>query len=1049
MLKVTILALALVGASLTSSAQIFEPEGLNMPGAWNSWVNPPNVPALGGIQVAGGTLLLNTQLPTRRYQTTIHVANPGGDITGGAFFWLFTSGPTGTPYANKWSNANVTINTLQTYTFGHSNNNTVTVTNGKYYTVNFRDVGYLNTDAIFMETSSVPMSITGVTQNPLPGSVTDADPVQVTVTTNANPSSEEIVYVRYSTDNFVTSSLLPVTIATMSGSTTIPTQTGGTSVKYYVMTTTVPTPSSDHDMYTIRHDNNGGSNYSYTVPAPVYTVTATAGPGGLISPSGGVAVTAGDSVTFTITALSGYTGDQLIIDGVPGPHQASYTFTNVNAAHTIHATFKAAVTFRVNMKVAMESGIFRPDLGDQVFVRGAFNSWGTDDELSDGDTDSIYTKQIMLGQNQTYAYKYFKTLRGGVDWETFGGDRSVGVDTLPLVLSPVYFSNIGPPVNVTFQVNMSVQMLEGTFDPLTDVVTVRGSFNDWGNSTNNPDTLSDGDLDSVYTKTIPLAASQQIQYKFWKSPDDYEPTVSNRIFEVPSGDAVIPVAFFDDDNVPGPPVIVANPTSIDFGTVLVGSFALDSIQVSNAGTIALSIASATGPDPQFAVVPNGPLSIAPGESFTFFVTFAPAAPGAKSGSIVFVHDATNQPTPYEVNVSGFGADTTNILLLSVTPDTLIAKDPIKGKPLKPVKRGKGYPNWANLMYEVVTQGGFQPGASESDSAGGMVIGISHMKFLGSKWKPDKDSSKVRAWVRLTKYNPSKGLGTSSVAIQKTLEDKTGTHTEPARGLDSTGNPGNEKRKPMVKEHSKLPPKKHNNVLFAQLVALKMNIAASQMGKIPSGFGDLIFDLDGNSFDEMSVMEISEKADSMMTYWKGYTPADYEELHWVVSAINAAFAGPLDTLSFEVDNKLVLAGKVALGSVSFMKAPSPFVPTRIDPTTTETESWEDEDFDDEEFEESATPVAAKLYQNYPNPFNPSTIIGFRLRETSLVSVRIYNLLGQEVATLLNHEELDAGYQTLDFHATGLSTGIYFYRIDAQGLEDDGFRTIEARKMLLVK
>ncbi len=71
---------------------------------------------------------------------------------------------------------------------------------------------------------------------------------------------------------------------------------------------------------------------------------------------------------------------------------------------------------------------------------------------------------------------------------------------------------------------------------------------------------------------------------------------------------------------------------------------------------------------------------------------------------------------------------------------------------------------------------------------------------------------------------------------------------------------------------------------------------------------------------------------------------------------------------------------------------------------------------------------KLMQNYPNPFNPSTIIAFTLPNATFVSLKVYDLLGKEVATLVN-EELQSGYHQVNFNAKDLSGGVYFYTIKA--------------------
>ncbi len=83
----------------------------------------------------------------------------------------------------------------------------------------------------------------------------------------------------------------------------------------------------------------------------------------------------------------------------------------------------------------------------------------------------------------------------------------------------------------------------------------------------------------------------------------------------------------------------------------------------------------------------------------------------------------------------------------------------------------------------------------------------------------------------------------------------------------------------------------------------------------------------------------------------------------------------------------------------------------------------------------------LNQNYPNPFNPSTVISFSLPERQSVSLNVYNLLGQKVASVLN-KEMDAGNYNLTFEAGNLSAGIYFYTLKAGNF-------VNTKKMMLLK
>jgi len=81
----------------------------------------------------------------------------------------------------------------------------------------------------------------------------------------------------------------------------------------------------------------------------------------------------------------------------------------------------------------------------------------------------------------------------------------------------------------------------------------------------------------------------------------------------------------------------------------------------------------------------------------------------------------------------------------------------------------------------------------------------------------------------------------------------------------------------------------------------------------------------------------------------------------------------------------------------------------------------------EVEVNSIPVRFSLEQNYPNPFNPSTIIKFQIPEAGFVSLKIYNVLGNEVATLV-YEEKHAGNHEVRFNASALSSGTYLYKLD---------------------
>ena len=88
-----------------------------------------------------------------------------------------------------------------------------------------------------------------------------------------------------------------------------------------------------------------------------------------------------------------------------------------------------------------------------------------------------------------------------------------------------------------------------------------------------------------------------------------------------------------------------------------------------------------------------------------------------------------------------------------------------------------------------------------------------------------------------------------------------------------------------------------------------------------------------------------------------------------------------------------------------------------------------------------PAGFAVSQNYPNPFNPSTEIIYSLPKAGMVTLRIFDILGREVATLVNERE-DAGEHTVQWNAEGYPSGVYFYRIVAGDF-------LETRKMVLMK
>lgn len=96
----------------------------------------------------------------------------------------------------------------------------------------------------------------------------------------------------------------------------------------------------------------------------------------------------------------------------------------------------------------------------------------------------------------------------------------------------------------------------------------------------------------------------------------------------------------------------------------------------------------------------------------------------------------------------------------------------------------------------------------------------------------------------------------------------------------------------------------------------------------------------------------------------------------------------------------------------------------------------------------TPKEFSLDQNYPNPFNPGTNIRFSIPKSAYVTLKVFDVLGKEVAQLVN-ENLNAGTYNYNFEASKLSSGVYLYRITVYSDRNQADNFTETRKMILTK
>ncbi len=283
-----------------------------------------------------------------------------------------------------------------------------------------------------------------------------------------------------------------------------------------------------------------------------------------------------------------------------------------------------------------------------------------------------------------------------------------------------------------------------------------------------------------------------------------------------------------------------------------------------------------------------------------------------------------------------------------------------------------------------------------------------------------DSSGTYGWIRY-----------------KTADRKFFPHGDSSRCFDYIIS-GNGNRHPFLGELKNPHVKKHDNHLLGELHALKLAVIANDSGVTQpdtpaTRLGDLIYNDLSNSGDpanNRTIRQVIAFVDSALTYCTHFVAADYFPLDSAVSRINRAFDGPYVAVSLK---PFVLAGTNPLPAFLHPNpAAAPVAQHRVDVSVAD-----------------ETPQQAQLFQNYPNPFNPTTTIEFSLPVRSVVTLDVYNILGQKVATLLDRQDMDEGAQSVDFDASRLSSGVYFYRITAMSTDANVPSYHAVKRMVVMK
>ncbi len=255
---------------------------------------------------------------------------------------------------------------------------------------------------------------------------------------------------------------------------------------------------------------------------------------------------------------------------------------------SMHSASSVPVTFQVNMDYQINAtATFVPATGT-VTCRGSFNNWGTGFVLTNslGNTNLYQGTIDIAGTAGTvieYKFVYDNNDTQGAHWETVGTpNRYFKLGDAPLVLPIAYYGDVwwgGTTVDISFKLDMSAQIGAGNFNPATDLVEVRGSFNGWASGTTMTNDPAQPHLYSgTYTEAeMPPGAIREYKFVYvdigyqahWESlPSHFR---ENRSFIVPTANLELPVVYFSDAS--GFPIKAAVYFQLDMSAqAVIGSF---------------------------------------------------------------------------------------------------------------------------------------------------------------------------------------------------------------------------------------------------------------------------------------------------------------------------------------------------------------------------------------------------------------------------------------------------------------------------------------------
>lgn len=595
-------------------------------------------------------------------------------------------------------------------------------------------------------------------------------------------------------------------------------------------------------------------------------------------------------------------------------------------------------------------------------------------------------------------------------------------------------------VNVTFKVNMKVQAKKEFFKPATDKVTIPGGFNNWLNEppANTDKVMDDADGDSIYTKTIAIDKAQaNYEYKYniglgWDGKDELGGK-PNRKITTPAADSTLDAVWFNDEQMPsGAPANVTFEINMKLPAKADANFLTRKVFVAGDftdwGTSAIEMTDANN-DTVYTV--TTPINSAKLIQYKFIHS----AGAASAGTWESMDNRKNWIVDSNQTISKFWEDK--------NPNVTLAD--------------------GNIFFEVDMSVAAEIGVFNSNVDSVQIRGA----FNG--WN---DSQPERSHLNQDPGNPNAWY--LNIPLVKQVLNDTLAYKffikNPAGGQQYS-NTGWE-----VPIGKTITIDRNRPVVFmgspTQAAPIAYFDGIHKDWVIPSGTTvNVEFSVDMTPATQAATQGsnpvFNPATDTV--YWIPRHPMYYalRKLEWTTDQrvlrlldpdLDKIYKGTL-TINGPAFNGF-LYNYAYTSAIGFVQedggqqgARVRFIgqtggPRKFDsPWTMPKDVWTNGEKPEEAGpltlvrDNGITALTYQLHQNYPNPFNPSTTIKFEIKNNNHVTLKVFNLLGQEVATLVNGE-LASGSYRVNFDGKTLSSGVYLYRITAGNY-------VETKRMLFLK